>query len=295
MTVEKEEIESIELDLLVEAIYRRYGHDFRGYSKSHILRRVKQLAAREDDGCLSGMIPKLLYDETMFERLLRELSVTVTQMFRDPFVFQRLRKVVIPFLRTFPFIRAWVAGCATGEEAYSLAVLLKEEGLYDRATIFGTDLNDEALDKAREGVYPLEPFRTYNENYLAAGGTGSFSEYYHARYDSALMAPHLKANLVFANHNLVTDWVFGEMHLIFCRNVLIYFNAELQNHVLGLFTQSLARGGFLCLGTSEDILFSDVRELYRSVDDSARIFQLKSSEATEKERYGASTKDIDRR
>lgn len=273
--MDKEEIENIETDLLVEAIYRRYGHDFRGYSKNHIRRRIKQLLSRRKEGHISGLIPKILHDEAQFECLLREFSVTVTQMFRDPFVFRLLRQAVIPFLRTFPFIRIWVAGCATGEEAYSLAVLLKEEGLYDRATVFATDLNDAALEKAKEGVFPLEVFRSYNQNYLQAGGKCSFSEYYHARYDSAAIAPCLKKNLVFANHNLVTDWVFSEMHMIFCRNVLIYFNQKLQNQVLGLFTESLARGGFLCLGTSEDILFSDVRHLYRSVDDSARIYQFK--------------------
>jgi chemotaxis protein methyltransferase CheR len=275
--MENEEIESIELDLVLEAIHRRYGHDFRGYSKNHVQRRIKQLIARNGEDCVSSLIPKILRDESAFEILLRELSITVTQMFRDPLVFQRLRHKVIPYLRTFPFIRIWVAGCATGEEAYSLAIALKEDGLYERTTIFATDLNDYALEKAKAGIFPLEVFRKYNENYLQAGGTGSFAEYYHAKYESALIVPSLKKNLVFANHNLVTDSVFGEMHLILCRNVLIYFNPELQNRVLGLFTESLVRGGFLCLGANEDIVYSDLRHFYKRVDNAARIFQLKAA------------------
>ncbi len=272
------EIENIEVDLLVEAIYRRYGHDFRGYSKNHVRRRVSQLASLRGIGHVSNLIPEILHDETAFERLLRELSITVTQMFRDPFVFLRLRQEVLPFLRTFPFIRIWVAGCATGEEAYSLAILMKEEGLYERTTIFATDFNDAALEQAREAFFPVEAVRKYHENYLQAGGIGSFAQYYHAKYDSAVLAPWLKQNMVFANHNLVTDRVFSEMHLIFCRNVLIYFNQELQNRVLDLFTESLVRGGFICLGPNEDILFSDVRHRYRRLDDAARIFQLHAGE-----------------
>jgi chemotaxis protein methyltransferase CheR len=271
--MEKEEIENIALDLLIEAIYRRYGHDFRGYSKSHIRRRIKQYVERRKDGCISTLIPKILHDEILFESLLHELSITVTEMFRDPFVFRKLRQEVIPFLRTFPFIRIWVAGCATGEEAYSLAIILKEEGLYDRTTIFATDFNDAALEKAKTGVYAIEALRKYAGSYLQAGGTGSFSDYYHAKYDSAAIAPALKTNVVFANHNLVTDGVFSDMHLVFCRNVMIYFERELQNRVLGVFTESLVHNGFLCLGTNEDILFSDDRYSYRSVDEPARIFQ----------------------
>jgi chemotaxis protein methyltransferase CheR len=170
-----------------------------------------------------------------------------------------------------------VAGCATGEEVYSLAITLKEEGLYARSTLFATDFNDTALEKAKAGIYPLEAIAGYTRNYQQAGGTGSFSEYYHAGYDAAVMAPDLKANMVFANHNLVTDGVFGEMHLVFCRNVLIYFSQQLQDRVLTLFSESLARGGFLCLGTSEDITFSSVRGFFKRIDERARIFQLKAS------------------
>jgi len=267
------DIQQIEIDLLVQAIYRRYGHDFRGYSKAHLKRRIQQFASIKANGCIADLIPRVLRDEPFFEMLLREISITVTQMFRDPFVFQSIRRHAIPFLRTFPFLRIWVAGCATGEEAYSLAILLKEEGLYARSTLFATDFNDAALAKARNGIYSLERIAGFTRNYQQAGGTGSFSEYYHAKYDSAAMASALRENMVFANHNLVTDWVFSEMHLVLCRNVLIYFNQELQDRVLGLFCNTLARGGFLCLGSSEDISFSAVRECFKPIDDKARIFQ----------------------
>jgi len=272
------DIEKIEIDLLIEAIFRRYGHDFRGYSKAHLKRRIQQFAAIKAQARISDLIPRVLHDERLFEMLLKDISITVTQMFRDPQVFQSLRRHVIPFLRTFPFLRVWVAGCATGEEVYSVAIMLKEEGLYERSTLFATDFNDFALEKAKAGIYPIESIAAYTRNYQQAGGTGSFSDYYHAKYDSAAMAPWLKRNMVFANHNLVTDAVFSEMHLVFCRNVLIYFNQQLQDRVLTLFSQTLARGGFLCLGTSEDIAFSSVREIFKRTDDNARIFQLRASD-----------------
>jgi len=270
------DIQQIEIDLLVQAIFRRYGHDFRGYSKAHLKRRIQQFASIKTNGCIADLIPRVLHDEPFFEMLLREISITVTQMFRDPFVFQSIRRNVIPFLRTFPFLRIWVAGCATGEEAYSLAILLKEEGLYARSTLFATDFNDAALEKARNGIYSLERIAAFTRNYQQAGGNGSFSEYYHAKYGSAAMTSALRENMVFANHNLVTDWVFSEMHLVFCRNVLIYFNQALQDRVLGLFSNTLARSGFLCLGSSEDISFSAVRDSFKRIDDKARIFQMAS-------------------
>jgi chemotaxis protein methyltransferase CheR len=272
-----DKIEQIEIDLLVQAIYRRYGHDFRGYSKAHLKRRIQQFANIKANVRISELIPTVLHDEALFEQLLRDISITVTRMFRDPHLFASLRRNVCPFLHTFPFLRIWVAGCATGEEVYSLAITLKEEGLYARSTLFATDFNDTALEKAKAGIYPLEAIAGYTRNYQQAGGTGSFSEYYHAGYDAAVMAPDLKANMVFANHNLVTDGVFGEMHLVFCRNVLIYFSQQLQDRVLTLFSESLARGGFLCLGTSEDITFSSVRGFFKRIDERARIFQLKAS------------------
>ncbi|MGA3117912.1 MAG: protein-glutamate O-methyltransferase CheR [Syntrophobacteraceae bacterium] len=270
--MEGEKTEAIEIDLLLEAIHRRYGHDFKGYSRSHIIRRVKSFLAKSGQDSVAELIPKVLRDEAFFEMLVFELSVTVTQMFRDPSVFKSIRTKVVPILRTYPFLRVWVAGCATGEEAYSMAILLKEEGLYDHSTIFATDFNDTALEKARDGIYDLGQIRQSTENYQRSGGPKSFSEYYHAEFGAAKLDQSLKNKLVFANHNLATDSVFSEMHLILCRNVMIYFDRELQDRVFGLFSDSLVRGGFLCIGTSEEVQFSNFRKDFSRTDYESRIF-----------------------
>jgi len=270
--MEGEKTEAIEIDLLLEAIHRRYGHDFKGYSRSHIIRRVKSFLAKSGQDSVAELIPKVLRDEAFFEMLVFELSVTVTQMFRDPSVFKSIRTKVVPILRTHPFLRIWVAGCATGEEAYSIAILLKEEGLYDHSTIFATDFNDTALEKARDGIYDLGQIRQSTENYQRSGGPKSFSEYYHAEFGAAKLDQSLKNKLVFANHNLATDSVFSEMHLILCRNVMIYFDRELQDRVFGLFSDSLVRGGFLCIGTSEEVQFSNFRKDFSRTDYESRIF-----------------------
>jgi chemotaxis protein methyltransferase CheR len=219
------------------------------------------------------MIPRLLYDESFFQVFVREFSITVTDMFRDPHVYLSLRKNVIPLLKTYPFVKIWHAGCATGEEAYSLAIVLKEEGLYDRATLFATDFNDTALDKAKKGIYALDNARKFTANYQAAGGKTSFSEYYNARYEAMAINQSLRKNITFANHNLVTDAVFGEMQLILCRNVLIYFEKELQDRVLHLFSDSLTHGGILCLGTKESLRFSSVGKCFQAVDEDAKIYR----------------------
>lgn len=267
------EIESIAITLLLEAIFERYGYDFRGYARASIERRVRHFLPQSGCDTVPEMIPRVLYDECFFERLVREFSITVTEMFRDPHVYRSIREKVVPLLHTYPFVRIWVAGCATGEEAYSLAILLKEEGLYDRATLFATDFNDAALDKAKEGIYALEHIRQSTANYQQAGGTLSFSEYYHAQYGAVAIHPSLKKNLTFANHNLVTDGVFGEMHVILCRNVLIYFDKTLQNRVLKLFTDSLVHGGYLCLGSKESLRFLDVQDHFKAIDEKGRIYQ----------------------
>ena len=214
-----------------------------------------------------------MHDKNLFSRLTWHFSVQVTEMFRDPQVYCALRQHVVPILRTWPYFKIWHAGCATGEEAYSLAILLDEEGLLERATIYATDFNEEALDKAREGIYPVDRIREFTANHRSAGGTSPFSDHYHARYGSAIMNSSLKRRITFANHNLVADHVFGEMHLIVCRNVLIYFNAELQDRVLRLFSDSLVHGGFLCLGTREDVRFSSARDDYQPADTEARIYK----------------------
>ncbi len=271
----KSKIEKIEIDLLLEAIYRRYGYDFRSYARASIDRRVMQFLSTSGFSSVSEMIPKVLRHKEFFAKLARYFSISVTEMFRDPFVYRALREKVIPLLRTWPYFKVWHAGCATGEEVYSLAILLKEEGIYDRATIYATDFNDEVLERAREGVYEIGKIQEATRNYLQAGGKASLSEYYHARYDAVAMDGSLKECITFANHNLSADSAFGEIHLVFCRNVLIYFNRELQNRVLELFTESLAHGGFLCLGTKENLQFTEASGQYGIVDGKARIYKKK--------------------
>jgi len=273
MDEQKSKIENIEIDLLLEAMHRAYGHDFRSYARASIERWTRQFLSYSDCRTVAEMIDRVLHDEDFFSRLAQYFSISVTEMFRDPFVYGVIRTEVVPMLRTWPHVKIWHAGCATGEEVYSLAIVLKEEGIYDRSTIYATDFNDSVLDRAREGIYKIEKMQEATRNYQHASGRNSFSKYYHARYDTAVMDGSLKERITFANHNLVTDRVFSEMHLVFCRNVLIYFNSELRNRTLGLFTESLVHGGFLCLGTRESLQFSEVRDDFRVVDDKARIYQ----------------------
>jgi chemotaxis protein methyltransferase CheR len=270
------ESEHTEIDLLLKMIYQRYGYDFRSYARASIVRRIRQF--RSNSGCASvaKMIPRIIDDEEFASRLIRYFSIAVTEMFRDPLVYRAVREKVVPLLRTWPHCKIWHAGCATGEEVYSLAIVLKEEGIYDRTTIYATDFNIEALDRARAGIYEIGRLQEATRNYQQAGGKRSFSEYYHARYQAAAMDNSLKERVVFSSHNLASDSVFGEMHLIFCRNVLIYFNYDLQNRALGLFTESLVHGGFLCLGTKEDLQFSDFSDRYEPVDKKARIYKKKN-------------------
>ena len=270
-------IEPIAIDLLLEAVFRRYGYDFRSYARASIERRTRQFLSRSGYTSVAEMIPQVLYDQEYFWRLARCYSISVTEMFRDPFVYRAIREAVVPVLRTWPHFKIWLAGCATGEEVYSLAIVLKEEGVYDRATLYATDFNDEALERAREGVYATGQVKAASVNYLQAGGKTSLSEYYHARYDAVVMEHSLKERVVFANHNLTGDESFGEMHLVLCRNVLIYFNRDLQDRVLGLLTESLEHGGFLCLGSTEDLQLTDVADRYGVVDQSARLYRKKDA------------------
>lgn len=269
------EIEHVEVDLLLEALYRRYGYDFRSYARASIDRRVRQFVSAKGLSHIAELIPACIHDEGLFAELAQYFSISVTEMFRDPFVYRVLREQVVPVLQTFPHVKVWHAGCATGEEVYSLAIVLKEAGLLARTTLFGTDFNDGVLDQARQGIYPAERIQEFTRNYQEAGGSRSFSEYYHASYDAACMDTGLKERITFANHNLTADKVFGEMQLVFCRNVLIYFDRQLQDRALRLFTDSLVRGGFLCLGTKETLQFSQVAEAYETVDRAARIFKKK--------------------
>jgi chemotaxis protein methyltransferase CheR len=269
------EIEPIEIDLLLEAIYRRYGYDFRSYARASIERRTRLFLSKLGCASISEMIPMILRDRELFSRLARYFSIAVTEIFRDPFVYASVRNNVIPMLRTWPHFKIWHAGCATGEEVYSLAIVLKEEGVYDRATIYATDFNDEALERARQGIFEIGKLQEATRNYQQAGGKASLGQYYHAQYDAVAMDSALRQRMVFSGHNLAADSVFGDMHLIFCRNVLIYFNRELQDRALGLFTESLVHGGFLCLGTKEDLQFSNFSLWYDIADAKARIYKKK--------------------
>ncbi|MBF0509568.1 MAG: protein-glutamate O-methyltransferase CheR [Deltaproteobacteria bacterium] len=268
-----QQVQDIEIDLLLEAVFLRYGYDFRHYARASVTRRVKSFLAKSGFKKVSEMIPQLLYDELFFEKLVQDMSITVTEMFRDAEFFKVLREKVIPHLKTYPFVKIWHAGCATGEEVYSLAIVLQEEGFYDRATIFATDFNQVALDKARQGVYRLDRMKDFTANYQRSGGSRSFSEYYHARYDSVIINQSLKRNITFAHHNLVTDTVFSEMHFVLCRNVLIYFDKALQDHVLKLFYESLIHGGTLALGSKESLKFSGVEKYFKDIDEKWKIFR----------------------
>ncbi|MFH0730782.1 MAG: CheR family methyltransferase [Pseudomonadota bacterium] len=225
---------------------------------------------------ISAMIFPFLHDASFCARLIYGISVTVSEMFRDPGFFVTLRRQVIPYLKTYPFIRIWHAGCATGEEVYSLAIVLKEEGIYDRTTIFATDFNELALDKARQGIYPLEKMKEYTANYQRSGGTEPFARYYHAGYNAAILDAGLKKSITFANHNLVTDGVFSEVHLVLCRNVLIYFDKTLKYRVLRLFRDSLVHGGVLALGSKESIQFTQDANHFKSLSSQWKIYQKTS-------------------
>ncbi len=273
--IKKVEDEDIEITLLLEAIYLKYGYDFRNYSNAHMKRRIKRRILEEGLKNISEMQHKVIYDKEFFKVLLSDFSINVTEMFRDPSFYKAFRKSVIPILKTYPFIRIWHAGCSTGEEVYSMAILLKEEGLYERSQIYATDFNNIVLQKAREGIYPIENIKYYTHNYQQAGGNASFSEYYIANYDSVILDQSLKKKITFADHNLVTDGVFGEMHVIICRNVLIYFNRELQNNVIKLFSDSLSNGCFLCLGSKESIKFSSSSDNFEDVIESEKIYRKK--------------------
>ncbi len=275
------EIEQLETEILLDGILRRWGYDFRNYARASLTRRLKHRLGISQLTCLSEMLPKILHEEDFFNLLLKDLSVSVTEMFRDPRFYVALREQVFPVLRTYPFIKIWHAGCATGEEVYSMAILLKEEGLYDRAQIYATDYNNRCLDIARQGVYPLENIRAYTASYQAAGGRRSFSDYYHAKYGSAKIHGSMKSHVTFAHHNLVTDGVFGEMNLVVCRNVLIYFDNVLQDRVLSLLADSLCHRGFLALGTKETVDFSAVRGRFETVARKERIFRAVGKVASE--------------
>jgi chemotaxis protein methyltransferase CheR len=270
---ERDDVDEIELALLLEGVYRRYGFDFREYAPASLRRRVWRRVHAEGLSTVSALQDKLLHDSACMERLLLDLSINVTAMFRDPTFYVRLREKVVPLLRTYPFTRIWVAGCSTGEEVYSLAILLHEEELYDRTRIYATDINESVLDRARSGVFPLDKMREYTENYIKAGGQRAFSEYYLAKYDGAQFQRSLVDNVVFAQHNLVSDRSFNEFNVVVCRNVMIYFDRALQDKVHRLFYESLVTFGVLALGAKESIKFSPFEERYEELDANERLYK----------------------
>ncbi len=267
--------EELEITLLLEAMRSRYGYDFRGYARASLTRRIKKGLEEAGFERISELIPSIIYDREFFSKFIRNLSVHVTEMFRDPLFFRALREEVVPYLATFPFIKIWSAGISTGEEVYSLAILLKEEGLYEKSRIYATDFSDTVLEKAKRGIYPAELIKKSTKNYQDSCGRTSFGKYYHADFDSAIFDRTLKENIVFANHNVVTDGVFGEMHLILCRNVMIYFNTNLQTRVFQLFFDSLRPNGFLCLGSKETLEFSGLTDHFIHFTKKQKVYQKK--------------------
>lgn len=266
-------VADIEIRLLVEAVYLRYGHDFRDYAQASLKRRVQQAQQRMGAGSVSALQDRVLHDPGQFAQLLQYLTVPVSEMFRDPDYFLALRHHVVPVLRTYPSLKVWVAGCSTGEEPYSLAILLAEEGLLDRTILYATDINHASLEKAKAGIFALEHMQAFTRNYQRAGGARSFSDYYTAAYGGALFDKKLRDAITFADHSLATDAVFSETQLVSCRNVLIYFNRQLQDRALGLFHESLARRGFLGLGSKETLDFSAYAARFEAVSRPDRIYR----------------------
>ncbi len=265
--------EDIELDLLLEAIWRRYHYDFRGYSRSSLHRRLTRAQQRFECDSLSQLQHRLLREPSLFPELMSFLTIQVSEMFRDPAYFCALREQVIPHLRTYPSLKVWIAGCANGEEFYSLAILFREEGLEDRTIFYCTDISPAALEKAEAGIYDLDRIRQFSENYRLAGGATSLSDYYTAAYGAAVFDKSLRRRAVFAEHNLASDHVFAEVQLVSSRNVLIYFDRALQDRALGLFGEALVRGGFLGLGAKETLRFSRHSDAFDDFNEKEKIYR----------------------
>ncbi|MBJ6135654.1 protein-glutamate O-methyltransferase CheR [Ochrobactrum sp. Q0168] len=269
--------EDIEIRLLLEALFLRYHYDFRNYSLGSIRRRLKQAREQLGFASFSAMQNQLLHDPDMLSHLLRFLTVQVSDMFRDPDYFRAIREQVVPHLRTYPSLKVWIAGCSSGEELYSMVILFREEGLEDRTLFYATDINQDALSAAEAGVFALDRVRSFTENHQRSGGRMSLSDYYQAAYGRVVFDKSLRRNVVFSDHSLATDAAFGEMHLISCRNVLIYFDHALKNRVLGLFKESLIHKGFLGLGAKESVRFSDHAGTFADFVREEKIYQKVSS------------------
>jgi chemotaxis protein methyltransferase CheR len=266
---------NIEIKLLLEAIFLRYGYDFRNYSKAHIKRRILHRLNVSHIKTVSELQFKILRDRDIFRELLDDLSINVTEMYRDPEFYKSLRTTVIPKLKTYAYFKIWHAGCSTGEEVYSLAILLKEEGLLERCQIYATDFNNKVLEIAREGIFKKSDIEQYDQNYRLSGGMYRLSDYYQSMYGSVKFQKELTEKIVFADHNLVTDSVFADVNLILCRNVMIYFEKNLQNQVLKLFCESLVPSGILCLGSKETIKYTQYENYFEVLDENQRIYKKK--------------------
>jgi chemotaxis protein methyltransferase CheR len=261
-----------ELKELLESIRFVYGYDFTEYAEASVKRRVDHFMKKNRIDSIRVLGKALLKEDAFFEQFVQEITINVTEMFRDPAFYKSLRENIVVRLATYPFIKVWIAGSSTGEEIYSIAILLKEEGLLERSVIYATDINQKALQTAKEGVYSMVDMKNYTTNYIKAGGQNSFSDYYTAKYDAVLLDRSLKQNIVFSVHNLAVDKSFNEFQLILCRNVLIYFNQQLQNKVINLFYESLCPFGFLALGNKESLLFTDRRKMFDEVDKKEKIY-----------------------
>ena len=268
-----DDIENIEIQLLLEGMFQCYGFDFRHYAPASLKRRIHHCMSQEQLHSVSALQEKVLHDSACMERCLLALSINVTALFRDAGFYRAFREKIVPRLRTYPFVRIWHAGCSSGEEVYSLAILLQEEGLYARTRLYATDVNEVVLARGRDGIYPLDKMKEYAQNYVKAGGTRSLADYYTAQYDHAIFQASLKKNIVWSQHNLVTDGSFNDFHVILCRNVMIYFDQALQAHVHQLFYESLIPFGMLGLGQKESIKFSPREACYEALDSKEKWYK----------------------
>ena len=267
------ELERLEMDLLLLAIYRHHGFDFRSYAPASLHRRIRRHLENTGVATITGLTELVLHQPTAMQRLLHDLSVNVTAMFRDPSFFLEFRTTVVPLLRTYPTVRIWHAGCSTGEEVYAMSILLEEEGLSERCRIYATDMDSTVLDHARQGIFPLSRMKEYTSNYFLGGGKRSLNDYYTAKYDGALFAPRLAKNVLFTQHNLAMDKSFSEFNVIVCRNVLIYFDRSLKDHALGLFSESFATLGMLCLGRKESLRFTAFEHEFSALSEREKIYR----------------------
>jgi chemotaxis protein methyltransferase CheR len=267
------DLETLEIELLLTAVARRYGYDFRNYAPASLRRRIRRAMEIERVTSPSQLQDRVLRDPAALSRLVTGVAIHVTSMFRDPTFYRALRERIVPMLRTWPFLRVWVAGCSTGEEAYSIAILLHEAGLYERSRVYATDLSPDLLVRAKHGIYPLDAMKSYAVNYRMSGGEADFSSYWRTDDDNAILRDHLRKNLVFSQHNLASDGSFNEFHLILCRNVLIYFEQPLKDRVHELIHASLIRFGVLALGLRESVAFSSRSDCYEPIDSELRLYR----------------------